>query len=222
MRRLIVLCLWMGVACAVGRAQEEQRSAPDASVGAALRTLASQAHDVFAGQVESITRRGGVVEVKLRVDASVVGSQAGSFVLREWAGLWPPGQQRYWIGERAMFFLRSANAAGLSTPVDDAEGVVPVVVQGTNQQPLVDVRRLDARVQRAVGAPLVRADAAAISFADAKVLAAGWQAPQWREPVRAPLPVTLRPLPVLPAGVVQADPVRSLTARVAMGVNDAQ
>lgn len=209
-----------GVMCAGAAAQQQ----PDRTVGEALRSLASRAQDVFVGQVESITRRGGVVEVRFRVDQSVVGVQGGEFVLREWAGLWPPGQQRYFVGQRAMVFARAASASGLSSPVDDADGVVPVLVQGTGVAPLVDVRRLAARVQRAVTEPLADVESSTVALADASAVVQTWKSPVWREPVLRPLPVAFRPVP--PAaihGVVTADPGVSVRLEpVVEGVQDAR
>jgi hypothetical protein len=184
-----------------------QQVQPDATVGEALRSLASRAHDVFVGQVESITRRGGVVEVRFRVDESVAGTQSGEVVLREWAGLWPPGLHRYLVGLRAMVFLRDTSDGRLSSPVDDAEGVVPVLVQGVGAEPLVDVRRLAARVQRSTTEALSDVENGALALKDAKAVVTGWRKPIFREPIRRPLPVGFRPAPLPPLrGAVTGDP----------------
>ncbi|MGI4829034.1 MAG: hypothetical protein ACRYFU_12700 [Janthinobacterium lividum] len=105
-----------------------------------LQLLASRAAVVFSGQVISIERRGGVVEVSFRVEQAVVGGVGSTFVLREWAGLWPAGQFRYHVGERALVFMHAASAAGFASAVDGQEGIVPVEVQGADAPALLDVR----------------------------------------------------------------------------------
>lgn len=187
--------------------------APDTSIGGALRNLASRAQDVFVGQVAAINRKGGTVEVQFRVDQTVAGAAGGVYTLREWAGLWPPGQHRYFVGQRALVFMHKAGAAGLSTPVDGAEGLVPVMVQGVGAAPLLDVRRLSARVQRSTTAPLDGVETGAIALSDATGIVANWRKPVFREPVRRPLPVGYRPAPppvgyrpVAPGGGPAASP----------------
>lgn len=167
--------------------------APDTSVGAALRNLASRAHDVFVGQVISITRTGGVVNVLFRVDQSVAGSQGTTYTLREWAGLWPPGEHRFFVGERALLFVNAAGAAGFSSPVDGEDGVVPVMPASSAAAAQIDVRRLSARVLRVDHAPLADADNGAVALADAVSLVRGWQKASWIEPQRQALPAAFRP-----------------------------
>lgn len=192
---------WIGAvlaATAFAAAQAETAVQPDASVGAALRSLAAHASDVFVGQVVSIKRRGGVVDVTFRVDQSVLGQQGGTLVLHEWAGLWPPGQQRYFLGQRAMVFLHPS-ASGLSSPVNGQEGVVPVLVQGTTAAPLADVRRLETRVLRQMGQPLGNDSVATVSLSDAETVVKGWQNPTFQEPVRHPLPAAYSTHPMCSA-----------------------
>jgi hypothetical protein len=169
---------------------------PDGSVGAALRSLASRAGVVFVGQVSRIERKGGMVEVSFAVSQPVVGAVGGVYTLCEWAGLWEGNEQRYQVGERVMVFLYAAGA-GLSSPVDGMEGVVPVVMMGADAGPLLDVRRLETRVLRAQGAPLGSEAGGGMLLSEA--VAAVRQARESGpivEPVRRPLPVGLRPGPV--------------------------
>ena len=128
--------------------------APADSLTEELQSLATRAAVVFAGQVVSIERRGGVVNVEFRVEQTVLGTTGANLTLREWAGLWPQGQFRYTVGERALVFLHLASAAGFASPVDGADGVVPVVVQGANAPELLDIRRLAAAILRTPGTPL--------------------------------------------------------------------
>jgi hypothetical protein len=170
------------------------QSAPDASLGGALRSLATRAGVVFVGQVVKVEPKAGVVEVTFRVDQPVQGAVGGSYTLREWAGLWANGQPRYVPGQRAMVFLHAPGAAGLSTPVDDMDGVVPVITTAADATPKLDARWLATRVQRSVGAPLA---AAMVSVDDAVVAVRGPS-----EPRLFVLPVQTRPKPPVPVRIV--------------------
>ena len=171
---------------------------PDASVEAALQSLASRAATVFVGQVVAIERRAGVVEVVFRVDRPVRGQVGASYTLREWAGMWPPGQWRYSVGERALVFLHAAGVAGLSSAVDGGEGVVPVMA-APDGSPLVDVRRLGTRVMRQVGDLLPGATDGAMALTDVLPLIVSGSKPGVRRPVRRPLPPSMV-APEAPAG----------------------
>jgi hypothetical protein len=162
----------------------------DTSVGGALRSLASRAAVVFAGQVQTIERKGGVVEVVFRVDQVMQGDVGATYTLREWGGLWSAGEQRYRVGQRAMMFLHAGSVGGLSSPVDGMEGVVPVVPMGADAVPLLDVRRLATRVQRLQGAPM-RGEAIALNEAVAVVYA--WKKLQRVEPQEKRLPAGWKP-----------------------------
>ncbi len=109
---------------------------------------------IFVGQITSIQRRASVVEVAFRVEQSVNGAPGQKYVMREWAGLWPPGQARYAVGQRVLAFVHGGSAAGFSSPVHGPEGLIPVVVQGANAPELLDIRRVAASVVRPVGTPL--------------------------------------------------------------------
>jgi hypothetical protein len=163
--------------------------------------LAARAGVVFVGQVQRIEPKGGVAEVTFQVLQPVLGVVGGTYVMREWAGRWTGGQQRYWVGQRAMFFLHapsvSANGeAGLSSPVDGMVGVVPLVPMGANGGALLDARWLATRVRRAAGAPMVGAATGAIALADAVRVTANWQTTSVAEPKSVRLPVGVGPQPV--------------------------
>jgi len=149
MSRWLIWLLWPAIA----GAQQAVVAAPDASVSAALANLSQRAAIVFVGQVVDIRRNAGVIEIQFRVDMPVVGQAGGSYTLREWAGMWPPGEARYRAGERALVFLHGTSSAGLSSAVDGSEGVVPVMADADGTV-LLDVRRLSTRVLRQVGQPL--------------------------------------------------------------------
>lgn len=208
MVRVAAAVLCGGWLCAPGVAQQQRLQARverptsiaeghvDASVGEAMRSLAARAGVVFVGQVVSVERKGGVVEVEFRVDHAVQGPVGSTYRLREWAGLWSAGQQRYIPGQRAMVFLRAPNGAGLSSPVDGMEGVVPVVPMGADAAPMLDVRRLAARVQRSVGEPM-RGESVTLQGAVAAVRQRG--EPELRALPEGWLP---KPVAIMQAGVV--------------------
>ncbi len=186
--------------CAGAAAPSAGVAQPQTSLVGELQSLASRASVVFAGQVVSIERRGDVVEVGFRVDQSVLGAAGAHYTLREWAGLWPPGQFRYTVGERALIFVHRTSAAGFASPVDGAEGVVPLIVQGADAPPLLDVRRLASALLRAPGTPLPTEQQGAISLADAVAVISSVGSPspsgtgRPQEPVRLPLPVRGAPV----------------------------
>lgn len=167
----------------------------DTSVGGALRSLASRAGVVFVGQVMAVERSGGVVEVRFSVQEVVQGAVGATYTLREWAGLWAGGQQRYAVGQRALWFLNAPNGAGLSSSVDGMEGVVPLVPMGADAAPLLDVRRLATRIQRTVGQPMT-VEAVVLPEAVAS-LATG------KEPGVRELPGGWRPMPIKVQGQVR-------------------
>jgi len=183
-------------------ARSEAQSPPDSSVGSALRSLAARAGVVFVGQVRSVERKGGVVEVQFRVDQPVLGmggtAAGGVYTLREWAGLWAD-QPRYRPGQRAMVFLYPPNAAGLSSPVDGMDGVVPLLPMGVAATPLLDARRLATRIGRRVGAPLAAAETGAVALPEAMAAVAAWRNDAL-EPALRPLPEGVRPRPFVPGG----------------------
>jgi hypothetical protein len=192
------------------------QAAPDASVEAALGNLSQRAATVFVGQVVGIRRNAGVVEIQFRVDTPVVGQTGGSYTLREWAGMWPLGQWRYHVGERALVFLHGTSSVGLSSAVDGSEGVVPVMAD-TDGTVLLDVRRLGTRVLRQIGEPLADVSDGAIALKDALPLIQSRGAAVVR-PVRRPLPRGTTPIVATGSGVMTKIPARPIEE----GMPDAQ
>jgi hypothetical protein len=196
--------IWVAMLMMVGvgvRATGQQSGAsvpatPATSVSGVLRSLASRAGVVFVGQVQSIVPNACVVKITFQVQQPVLGGVGSTYVLREWAGRWTGGQQRYQVGQRAMFFLHAPSAAGLSSPVDGLVGVVPLIPMGAEVTPLLDVRLLATQVSRPVGSPMAAAETGAIGLADAEAVVTGWQVQPGPEPVKIFLPVGVRPLPV--------------------------
>lgn len=177
------LVLVVGFAGGAALAQQGER-APAESVGAELRGLASRAGVVFVGQVETIEPKDGVVEITFAVEQPVLGVVGGSYVMREWAGRWTGGQQHFWVGQRAMFFLHAPSVAGLSSAVDGMIGVVPVVAIGAKGAALLDVRWLATRVRRMQGTPLP-----GIALKDGVAVTRSWKSEGVAEPKGIRLPV---------------------------------
>jgi hypothetical protein len=144
---------------------------PDRTLGDALRHLADHAGVAFVGRVQKIEPPSpdhqGVAVITFEVLQPVAGSPGPVYTVREWAGLWTMGRQRYTLGQRALFFFHPVNAAGLTSPVDGMEGVVPLVPTTADTSPLLDTRRLATRIVRSVGDPLPNGGASAIALTDA-------------------------------------------------------
>jgi len=102
----------------------------------ALHQMADRAGVIFVGRVAKVQRRdggnaaSGVVEVTFEVDQAIRGCTAGSYVLREWAGLWEGDDQRYRVGQRLLMLLHAQGASGMSSPVDGMDGAIPIVRGG--------------------------------------------------------------------------------------------
>jgi len=194
MRWMGTMVLLLGAGFAVG---QDTVAMPEKSVGEALRGMATRASTVFVGQVERVDRKGGVVEVRFRVESVVAGNAGGEFVMRQWGGLWPQGMQRYVPGERAMVFVQAESAAGLTTPVNGAEGVVPVLQASAVDAPVLDVTRVATRVERGVTESL-ESVGDGVLLNDAVALVKAVRQPVWKEPRRIKLPV--RVFPAVPVG----------------------
>ena len=131
-----------------------------------LLQMAGQAGVIFVGEVLSVTPHpsftpaAGTVEIAFRIDQPIRGCDGQSrYVLREWAGLWVAGHQRYAPGQRLLMLLHTPSASGLSSPVGGQDGVIPVIGTGiaprpndtiiAQAEPSVDLRWVQARLPRA-------------------------------------------------------------------------
>ncbi len=124
-----------------------------------------QPRNGYSGSLEAAAE--GVVEVDFHVDQAIRGPAQGSiYTQREWGGLWAGGTERYRTGQRLLVLLHAPDAAGLSSPVHGAEGLIPLRGGGlppgpddgspTASQWMVDVRWLQAqtlRTQALLGIP---------------------------------------------------------------------
>ena len=156
-----------GLASAQVRSVATQPAEVETTVAGALGRLAARAGLVFVGTVVSIDRTPGVVEISLRVEQVLQGQPGGLYVLREWAGRWPPGTHRYTVGQRSLFFLNAPGPSGLSSPVDGGQGIVPVLGDPAFGA-VVDAQRLNATLLRRVGEKL--SDVRTVSLQEAAQL----------------------------------------------------
>ncbi len=124
------LCGTMEVPAALG--QSVAVALPQ-TVEDALHEMSNAAGVIFVGQVMLVRvvpgsgGAPGVVEVTFRVDQAVRGCSAGgTYVLREWQGLWEGGDARYRVGQRLLMLLRTPGASGLSSPVGGMDGAIPI------------------------------------------------------------------------------------------------
>ena len=114
-------------------------AAVPAGASDALLEMAGAASVIFTGRVETVTRNdaAGFVDVGFRIETAVRGCpQAGVYVLREWAGLWAGGVERYLVGQRLLMLLPARGPSGMSAPVGGMDGAIPIV--GTGAEPLLD------------------------------------------------------------------------------------
>jgi hypothetical protein len=155
----------------------------------ALHQMSDKAGVIFVGRVSEVRRlasanvAAGVVETKFEVEQAVRGCTAGSYVLREWVGLWEGDNQRYRVGQRLLMLLHAPNAAGLSSPVDGMDGAIPIVRGGSASlgangsarvaAPAVDLRWVGTKVRRPVSYASAAAAAARSASQPAHAVAQG-------------------------------------------------
>ncbi|MCU1320258.1 MAG: hypothetical protein JWP98_1776 [Edaphobacter sp.] len=155
------------LAASLAHAQAAPATPPDITVEDALHHMSDQAGVVFVGEVIAIRQHegengaSGLVEVEFRIDQAVRGCTAGStYVLREWAGLWSGGDQRYRIGQRLLMFLHTPGLGGVTSPVGGMAGAIPI--RGTTNAPrptdtstatlpqIADLRWVGTQLQRSI------------------------------------------------------------------------
>ncbi|NYF77921.1 hypothetical protein [Granulicella arctica] len=127
--------------------------------------MSQQAGVIFAGQVlaihrqESLGEGTGWVEVDFQIAQAVRGcTSQGVYVLREWAGLWTGGRDRYRVGQRLLMLLHTPSASGLTSPVGGQVGAIPITGDGAAPGPkdefvtageqAVDLRWVQTRLER--------------------------------------------------------------------------
>ena len=106
-----------------------------------LHAMSRLASVIFAGQVVAVRRidggngATGVVEIQFAVEDAVRGGCGSIYTLREWAGLWPAGEEPFRVGQRFLMLLHAPSAAGLSSPVGGMDGAIPIRGIGHTQAP---------------------------------------------------------------------------------------
>ena len=78
------------------------------------------------------------------------------------------------------------------------DGILPVVQESADSEPLLDVRRVAARVQRQIGEPIADESNGAMKLTDVTPVVAGWNNAPRLEPVRHPLPIKVLPIVTTP------------------------
>ena len=122
-----------------GVAQEPPQTALPQTTNDALRAMSRLAGVIFTGQVIAVRRieglngATGVVEIEFAVEDAVRGVSGSAYTLREWAGLWPVGDEPFRVGQRYLMLLHSPGAAGLSSPVGGMDGAIPIRGTGRAQ-----------------------------------------------------------------------------------------
>jgi len=101
--------------------------------------MSDSAGVIFIGEVTAIRSvngtngASGIVEVDFRVDQAVRNCTSNStYTLREWAGLWAAGDQRYRTGQRLLMLLHAPGPSGISSPVGGMAGAIPVRASTTS------------------------------------------------------------------------------------------
>jgi hypothetical protein len=153
----------------------------DVTVEDALHRMSDQAGVIFVGEVIAIRHiageagASGVVEVEFRIDQAVRGCTGSSYVLREWAGLWLGGDQRYRVGQRLLMLLHAPGAGGVTSPVGGMAGAIPIrgaasslhegVTASSTPSPVADLRWVGTRLQRSIA---YRAPSTSLAAASSK------------------------------------------------------
>ena len=134
-----------------------------AAASAELQMMAGHAAVIFTGQVVDIAHNDGAgfVDIRFHIAQSLRGApKSGSYVLREWAGLWTANPDRYHVGERKLMLLPARGPGGMSSPIGGIDGAIPILATGSAPAPntvdtasasatfAVDLRWIQARAQR--------------------------------------------------------------------------
>lgn len=165
----------------------------------ALHQMSDLAGIIFVGEVTAIRHvageqgASGVVEVEFGIDQAVRGcSSGGNFTLREWAGLWQGGDERYRVGQRFLMMLHSPSPTGMTSPVAGMDGAIPLhaqnsallAVSSASISPvdspaslIADLRWIGTHVLRPVSSSASAVNQAAKMTADAAPVVDGQQAP---------------------------------------------
>ncbi len=132
---LVLLALSLGAECGTAQQPPQTTLAQTAlpqSTNDALHAMTQLAGVIFTGQVVGVRRLDaesgatGVVEIAFAVEDAVRGVSESTYTVREWAGLWPVGDEPFQVGQRFLMLLHAPSAAGLSSPVGGMDGAIPI------------------------------------------------------------------------------------------------
>lgn len=135
------------------------------SLEAVLHRMSDNAAIIFVGQVIAIRPHveqgssSGYVEVEFQINRPIRGCNSGTYILREWSGLWQGNANRYRVGQHLLMFLHTPSPSEMTSPVDDMNGAVPLRAGGAEssssqadaQNEIADLRWLGAEVERSSG-----------------------------------------------------------------------
>ena len=145
--------LFLGVALWANCGQAQPVSQPVSQPSEeALHAMTELAGVIFTGQVVTVRQRSaangsaGVVEIEFAVEDAVRGVSGSTYTLREWAGLWPGGDEPFRVGQQYLMLLHSPGASGLSSPVGGMDGAIPIRGGATADGRVVDLRWVETRV----------------------------------------------------------------------------
>ena len=126
--------------------------------------MSDRADVIFIGQVVGVHPHddagaaSGYVEIDFRVDQAIRGCTAGTYVMREWAGLWAGDARRYQPGQRLLMMLHAPGPSGMSSPVGGMDGAIPIrglasasplaTAASNPTAPVADLRWLGAKILR--------------------------------------------------------------------------
>jgi hypothetical protein len=143
--------LFLGVALWANCGQAQVVSQPSED---ALHAMTDLAGVIFTGQVVAVRQHvaangaAGVVEIEFAVEDAVRGVSGSSYTLREWAGLWPGGNEPFRVGQRYLMLLHAPGASGLSSPVGGMDGAIPVRGGAATDGRAIDLSWVGTRVVR--------------------------------------------------------------------------
>jgi hypothetical protein len=161
---------------------------------------------IFTGQVVAVRRMDGVngatgvMEITFAVEDAVRGVSGSTYTLREWAGLWPAGDEPLRMGQRYLMLLHAPSAAGLSSPVGGMGGAIPI--RGNMQtSDSVEMVSSETGSAKTVAARIVAAktgSAGASVLTDGRVVDLRWVATRVVQPLSYRTPPVAHPtaLPV--------------------------
>ena len=165
----MVRILWIsrclcGLLGAVLLAPSAQPQTAPQTVEDVLHQMSDRADVIFIGQVVGVHPHddagaaSGYVEIAFRVDQAIRGCTVGTYVMREWAGLWAGNARRYQPGQHLLMLLHAPGPPGMSSPVGGMDGAIPIrglasasplaTAASNPTPPVADLRWLGAKILR--------------------------------------------------------------------------